>query len=248
MLATVRIGAIHSVVFAGFGARRARRPDRGERLAARLHRRRHLPQGQGRRRSSRSSTTRCDAGAAATSSTSSSCGAAPRPTAAASRRRARLGRLPRGAATGSRARTRTMEAERAGLHPRDLRHDRQAEAGRPHARRLPGPHRQHGPLGASGCEPDDVWWATSDIGWIVGHSYIVYAPLLAGCTTVAYEGALDHPDAGRQLAVIGARSSASPASSRRRPRSALLMRYGDEPLRAHRPFARSSASSAPARC
>ncbi|MCC6791541.1 MAG: acetate--CoA ligase [Thermomicrobiales bacterium] len=39
----------------------------------------------------------------------------------------------------------------------------------------------------------DVWWSTSDIGWIVGHSFIVYAPLLAGCTTIAFEGALDHP-------------------------------------------------------
>ncbi len=42
-------------------------------------------------------------------------------------------------------------------------------------------------------KPEDVWWATSDIGWIVGHSYIVYAPLMTGCTTVAYEGALDYP-------------------------------------------------------
>ena len=32
-----------------------------------------------------------------------------------------------------------------------------------------------------------VWWAASDLGWIVGHSYITYAPLLAGCTTVLYE-------------------------------------------------------------
>ena len=45
-----------------------------------------------------------------------------------------------------------------------------------------------------GLKPTDVWWSTSDIGWVVGHSYIVYAPLLAGCTTIAYEGALDHPD------------------------------------------------------
>ncbi len=52
-------------------------------------------------------------------------------------------------------------------------------------------------MGRSGvrAEPADVWWATSDIGWIVGHSYMVYAPLLAGCTTVAFEGALDHPHA-----------------------------------------------------
>ncbi|BDG62087.1 acetate--CoA ligase [Caldinitratiruptor microaerophilus] len=44
-----------------------------------------------------------------------------------------------------------------------------------------------------GMKPEDVWWSTSDIGWIVGHSYIVYAPLLFGTTTIAYEGALDHP-------------------------------------------------------
>jgi acetyl-CoA synthetase len=44
-----------------------------------------------------------------------------------------------------------------------------------------------------GMRPDDVWWSTSDIGWVVGHSYIVYAPLLFGCTSIAYEGALDHP-------------------------------------------------------
>lgn len=39
----------------------------------------------------------------------------------------------------------------------------------------------------------DVWWSTSDIGWIVGHSYVVYAPLLFGCTTIMYEGVPDHP-------------------------------------------------------
>jgi acetyl-CoA synthetase len=43
---------------------------------------------------------------------------------------------------------------------------------------------------------DDVYWATSDIGWIVGHSYIVYAPLVEGITSVFREGAPDHPDAG----------------------------------------------------
>jgi acetyl-CoA synthetase len=44
-----------------------------------------------------------------------------------------------------------------------------------------------------GLSPDDVWWSTSDIGWVVGHSYIVYAPLLVGATTIAYEGAIDYP-------------------------------------------------------
>lgn len=45
--------------------------------------------------------------------------------------------------------------------------------------------------------PGDVFWAASDVGWVVGHSYIVYAPLLAGCTTVVYEGKpVRTPDAG----------------------------------------------------
>ena len=107
--------------------------------------------------------------------------------------------------------------ERAGVHPRHVGHDRQAEAGGPHPWRLPGPHPQHGAL-VFGLKPTDVWWATSDIGWIVGHSYMVYAPLLAGCTTVAFEGALDHPHADANWR----RSSrtASPASSPRPPPSA----------------------------
>ncbi len=43
----------------------------------------------------------------------------------------------------------------------------------------------------------DVYWAASDVGWVVGHSYIVYAPLLAGCTTVVFEGKpVGTPDAG----------------------------------------------------
>lgn len=37
-------------------------------------------------------------------------------------------------------------------------------------------------------KPGDVFWAASDVGWVVGHSYIVYAPLIAGCTTILYEG------------------------------------------------------------
>jgi acetyl-CoA synthetase len=42
----------------------------------------------------------------------------------------------------------------------------------------------------------DIFWSTSDIGWIVGHSYIVYGPLLNGVTVLAREGAIDYPDAG----------------------------------------------------
>ena len=44
-----------------------------------------------------------------------------------------------------------------------------------------------------GLRPEDVWFATSDIGWIVGHSYNVYGPLISGCTTILYEGTPDYP-------------------------------------------------------
>ncbi|AXV39184.1 acetate--CoA ligase [Methanobacterium sp. BAmetb5] len=43
---------------------------------------------------------------------------------------------------------------------------------------------------------NDLWWCTGDIGWITGHSYVIYGPLLLGATTVVYEGAPDYPDPG----------------------------------------------------
>jgi acetyl-CoA synthetase len=45
--------------------------------------------------------------------------------------------------------------------------------------------------------PDDVYWCLADIGWITGHSYIVYGPLALGTTTVLYEGVPNYPDGGR---------------------------------------------------
>ena len=54
-----------------------------------------------------------------------------------------------------------------------------------------------------GVEPGEVFWAASDVGWVVGHSYIVYAPLLAGCTTILFEGKpVGTPDAGTFWRVI----------------------------------------------
>ena len=77
-----------------------------------------------------------------------------------------------------------------------------------------------------GLRSTDVWWSTSDIGWVVGHSYIVYAPLLFGCTTIAYEGAIDHPSPDsiwRIAAEFGVTGIfTSPTAVR------LLMRYGDD--------------------
>ena len=52
-------------------------------------------------------------------------------------------------------------------------------------------------------EPGEVWWAASDVGWVVGHSYIVYAPLFHGATTILYEGKpVGTPDAGAFWRVI----------------------------------------------
>ncbi|HKT80199.1 MAG TPA: acetate--CoA ligase [Vicinamibacterales bacterium] len=81
-----------------------------------------------------------------------------------------------------------------------------------------------------GMKPTDVWWATSDIGWIVGHSYMVYAPLLTGCTSVVFEGALDYPRADANWRAVVEEFGAtgiftSPTAVR------TLMRYGDEPLK-----------------
>ncbi len=80
-----------------------------------------------------------------------------------------------------------------------------------------------------GLKPTDVWWATSEIGWAVGHSYIIYAPLLVGATSVAYEGAIDYPAPDvmwRMVEEFGLTGIfTSPTAVR------LLMRYGEEHVR-----------------
>ncbi|MDB5227633.1 MAG: acs [Bacteroidota bacterium] len=51
-------------------------------------------------------------------------------------------------------------------------------------------------------EENDIFWCTADIGWVTGHSYILYGPLLNGATTVMFEGIPTYPDAGRFWSVI----------------------------------------------
>ena len=51
-------------------------------------------------------------------------------------------------------------------------------------------------------EPNDIYWCTADIGWITGHSYIVYGPLLNGATTVMFEGVPSYPDYGRFWSIV----------------------------------------------
>ena len=56
---------------------------------------------------------------------------------------------------------------------------------------------------STAVQPDEVFWTASDVGWVVGHSYIVYAPLIYGCTSVMYEGKpVGTPDAGAFWRVI----------------------------------------------
>ncbi|HUZ02994.1 MAG TPA: acetate--CoA ligase [Thermomicrobiaceae bacterium] len=80
-----------------------------------------------------------------------------------------------------------------------------------------------------GLRPTDVWWSTSDIGWVVGHSFIVYAPLLVGCTTIAFEGAIDYPNPAAFYRLIERNRVSgiftSPTAAR------LLLRYGVEAAR-----------------
>ena len=77
----------------------------------------------------------------------------------------------------------------------------------------------------------DIWWSTSDIGWIVGHSYVVYAPLLFGCTTIMYEGLPDHPSPDIWWRIIErnkvSRFWISPTGVR------ALMKYGDDYPKKH---------------
>jgi acetyl-CoA synthetase len=49
---------------------------------------------------------------------------------------------------------------------------------------------------------NDVYWCTADIGWVTGHSYIVYGPLANGCTSLMYEGSPDYPDRGRFWSIV----------------------------------------------
>jgi acetyl-CoA synthetase len=51
-------------------------------------------------------------------------------------------------------------------------------------------------------EEGDIYWCTADIGWITGHSYIIYGPLLAGATTMMFEGVPTYPDAGRFWEIV----------------------------------------------
>lgn len=91
-----------------------------------------------------------------------------------------------------------------------------------------------------GVEPGEVFWAASDVGWVVGHSYIVYAPLLHGSTAILYEGKpVGTPDAGAYWRVISEHNvvalftapTAFRAIKKEDPRAELLTGYDISSLR-----------------
>ena len=79
--------------------------------------------------------------------------------------------------------------------------------------------------------PRDLFWCTSDIGWVVGHSYIVYGPLCAGVTTIFREGAIDWPDPGVAWQIVErygvTKMFTAPTAIR------MFMRYGERLPAAH---------------
>jgi propionyl-CoA synthetase len=91
-----------------------------------------------------------------------------------------------------------------------------------------------------GIKPGEVFWAASDVGWVVGHSYIVYAPLLAGCTTMMFEGKpVGTPDAGtfwrviseHKVAALFTAPTAFRAIKKEDPKGEHLLRYDMSCLR-----------------
>jgi propionyl-CoA synthetase len=91
-----------------------------------------------------------------------------------------------------------------------------------------------------GVEPGDVYWAASDVGWVVGHSYMIYGPLLHGCTSVMYEGKpVGTPDPGafwrvvseHQVKVLFTAPTAIRAIKREDPKGEFIKKYDLSPLK-----------------
>ncbi|KAM6929399.1 acetyl-coenzyme A synthetase, cytoplasmic isoform 2-T2 [Lycodopsis pacificus] len=81
-------------------------------------------------------------------------------------------------------------------------------------------------------QPDDVYWCTADIGWITGHSYITYGPLANGATSVLFEGLPTYPDVSRMWEIVDkyhvTKFYTAPTAIR------LLMKYGREPVQKYK--------------
>ena len=79
---------------------------------------------------------------------------------------------------------------------------RQAQGRAAHHRRLPGLGGDDPPATSSTTTPGEIYWCTADVGWVTGHSYIVYGPLANGATTLMFEGVPNYPTARRFWEVV----------------------------------------------
>ena len=213
MLACARIGAIHSVVFAGFSPDVARRPDPGLRLHRSHHRRRRAA-----RRTPRPAQDKRRRGTAALPDGDDLR------RAAADRRRDRLGRRPRSLVPRPRQATSRRHAPPSRWAPR-IRSSSSTPPGPPASRKAcckaPAATWSRSSLTHQyvlDYHDDDIFWCTADIGWVTGHSYIVYGPLANGATTVMFEGV---PELSGRLALL--------ADRRQAPGQHLLHRADGDP-------------------
>ena len=107
---------------------------------------------------------------------------------------------------------------------------------------------------STASRPGEVFWCASDVGWVVGHSYIVYGPLLHGCTTVLYEGKpVGTPDAGAFWRVVAEHkawhcSPRRPPSGRSRRRIRTASCCGATTSRASAPSSSPASGPTPTRC
>ena len=198
MLACARIGAAHSVVFGGFSAHSLR--DRINDAEAKVldHRRRRLPPRRGVRAEAGRPTRRWPTRPA--SPAWWWCAVA------ATTCRWQAGRdhwyhdLMADRRPGV---PRRADGRRAAAVPAvHLGHHRQAEGHHAHQRAATSRRWRSPTSTCSTCTDDDVYWCTADVGWVTGHSYIVYGPLANGATQVMYEGVPNFPGNDRFWAII----------------------------------------------